>query len=599
MKEHELYIKYIMACRKGDEETIAGLFKMGFRPDRQRLLHLAKTVPELKNALLNEVIIIKIDSGHIAGHIYGDYPDHKAGVVRGDRKALGFYPQKEFGLQALYGPGKISDEINESRRIFENLPTVMTQLRVPQEVAIRLSQWLEKEVDADRQYSLLARNCIAFTDTALQQVGFVDGLTDKFNAQEVAKLKFRPVQLGLNPYFRVDNHDNPIPDLPALMEGKSKEWLVAVRDAVVHPAAVERDKANRHSFENHVNMFFNEYHGPQFYQAFLKGKTISQEDYLWVLQNHLGGYNIIRMEYTPLRAKLLQLCRPPELRYSLPFSSVDSQVFDLGASDWTLAAIDKDNDDGNGRAVLKQGSSKKGSSGIELQRSAFEGNKRNQRQKLLASIPLLDTVSLHFDREKLDHWGGERKQFSESVFQAFPGKGRSGAVLVELKTKAEQFETAGAALGRKPDRLSSLDRLRSAARPANDPSPHLAKDKFLATPFVPSFSAPFAAPKLSTVVISAMAGSGAPMSKFNDIAVEKHLSGNGKHTLSFPSFEQFQRMRDRQTNLGAANSDILKSGWQGGVTSDKGKRLPYHPSKASNNHSFSAGGHPKNVQSRR
>ena len=317
-EEREQYLLYVKACREGNQAVRQDMYRNGFRPDRQRLMYFASKSAELYDLIFNERFILNIDSGHVVGHVYIDYPVYDASTPGAEkmRKQMGFYP-KENGLRALHGQGTIKDEVQESGRVLENHPTAKAVLPIPQEVAIQIEHWRRQQPSTQLIYSLLNKNCIAFVDEVLQQSGYVDGLTDKFNGDDISKLNFKAIKVGIKFYFRTDNE--VILKLQEKVDEKIGLSGIKIRNDRMHYQYYGKDKADRFSFENQCNIFFNSYHSPEFYSMFFQGKRITESDYLWALNNHLSGSQVMMFRYSPLRDRFLQFCRPKELRYSVRY----------------------------------------------------------------------------------------------------------------------------------------------------------------------------------------------------------------------------------------------------------------------------------------
>lgn len=334
MNEHDQYIQYIEACRAGNQKIINKMLNEGFKPSAPRLSHLAKTHADIRNLIVNDYIIIKIDAGHIAGHVYVDYPSSDDVT---SRKQVGFYPSKS-GIRALYGPGRIKDEVNESGRVLENLQTVVTTLQVPQEMSSKLDRWRNVQANEPLTFFILNNNCITFAHEFAKQAGHVDGLVDKFNPAEIKQLDFKPIKLGLIPYFR----DEP------------KSTVVKVSNLDPYYKAISKEEADHFTLDNHIHVFFNQYHPPEFYRNFFKGKSITKNDELWIYSNHLpslfnsSSYSGPISPYL-MQHKFLTACNFSFLDYSL-HSSFSPSIDSIFGTDWNELILQSNKVSENGNS---------------------------------------------------------------------------------------------------------------------------------------------------------------------------------------------------------------------------------------------------------
>lgn len=289
MKESELYAKYITACRTGNKKEIDQMIQQGFRPDKQRLIELSNSNPDLQKILFNRRITIHIDMGNTAGHVYGKFPIYDELRTNIKEEFLGFYPSKLSGISAFMGEGSVLDERQDSKRVLENFDTITVSLPLTEEAWRNLANWTSGKKKEKASYVLTSTNCVHFIHSALQLVGYSDGLIDKFNPKDVNKLKFKPVMLDLNNYLRYDKREDLMPVLNQVLESRGSDMQNGSYVRLYHQAQVQREQANKITKENFVNGFYDYHHNVHFYQKLYRNKALSLNDMSWLLRNKAPG----------------------------------------------------------------------------------------------------------------------------------------------------------------------------------------------------------------------------------------------------------------------------------------------------------------------
>ncbi len=289
MKESELYAQYIKASRAGNKKEIDSLIQMGFKPDKQRLIELSNNNKALRDILYNRSVIVNIDMGDTAGHVYGKFPIYNEQRTHIKEELLGFYPKEPGVLTAFAGEGAVLNETLKTGRSMKKFQTVQIRLPITEEAWLRLANWTSSKTKEKSAYVLVSTNCVHFVHSALKIAGYSDGLVDKFDPNLINKMKIKPVMLDLNAYLRYDNRENFFPLLNEVIE--SREQALQNGSYVWHhkEAIAKRAKANQLTQENFVNGFFDRYHDANFYQRLYQDKPLTIEDMSWLLRNKAPG----------------------------------------------------------------------------------------------------------------------------------------------------------------------------------------------------------------------------------------------------------------------------------------------------------------------
>lgn len=289
MKESELYAKYIVASRAGNQKEVDQMIQMGFKPDKQRLVELSDSNPDLRNILYNKTVTVHIDTGSTAGHVYGKFPIYDEVRAEITEEYLGYYPKTTGIINSLFGEGAVFNEVQEKGRLDKQFKTVQLELPVTEEAWVRLAGWTANKVKEKKPYVITTKNCVDFVHSALQVAGYSDGLVDKFDPKLVGELPVKPIVLDLNGYLRYDKREEFFPSLNQIIEPRS-EALQNGSYAWHHKEAkAKRMQANEATHHNFVNGFFDQYQNESFYQRIYKDKPLTVLDMSWLLRNKAPG----------------------------------------------------------------------------------------------------------------------------------------------------------------------------------------------------------------------------------------------------------------------------------------------------------------------
>lgn len=289
MKESELYANYIKASRAGNKREIDRLLQMGFRPDKQRLIELSNNNKALKDVLYNRNIIINIDMGNTAGHVYGNFPIYNEKRTHIKEELLRFYPKGTRIYSPFVGEGIVLNETEVTKRPLKQYQTVQIHLPITEEAWVRLAHWTSSKTKEKNFYVLVNTNCVHFVHSALRVAGYSDGLIDKFDPIIVNKMKIKPVMLDLNAYLRYDNREVFFPLLNNAIESRTEALQNGTYVQQHKIAMAKRTEANQLTQQNFVESFFAHYHDANFYQRLYQNKPVLVEDMSWLLRNKAPG----------------------------------------------------------------------------------------------------------------------------------------------------------------------------------------------------------------------------------------------------------------------------------------------------------------------
>lgn len=199
----EKYNNYINFVRAKNTKELRALNQAGFNPSVEELEQLIAIDDQLKQELFNKTITIVLDINSVAGHLYikelPTYKDKKDEELF-TLKDEGFYPANK--KRKLYGAGElrsenVSDETQtkDKEKAHQRLESVV---QLTEEQWEHLGHWMAeiKKAPENLRYSLFADfttkehvyYCAKFVDTALKQIGYVNGVGGVFSAEQIVSI---------------------------------------------------------------------------------------------------------------------------------------------------------------------------------------------------------------------------------------------------------------------------------------------------------------------------------------------------------------------------------------------------------------------------